>query len=61
MNTLMWIICAPIAAGLIAAYLAALLTLDPVSTITGAAIGGGAGGWIAKRQRDQRHAGRNNS
>jgi len=60
MATLAWITCAAVAAGLIGAYLSELLSLDPASTIIGAVIGGGAGGWIAKRQRDDRHAGRNN-
>lgn len=39
---------------MIAAYLASLLEMDPVSTIAGGAIGGGLGGWIAKKQTDQR-------
>lgn len=49
-----WVMLAAIAAGLVAAYLASLLQLDPVSTILGGAIGGGVGGWIAKKQTDQR-------
>ncbi|MDP6479740.1 MAG: hypothetical protein QGI75_06820 [Phycisphaerales bacterium] len=53
-STLRWIVLAAAAAGLIAAYLASLLQLDPVSTIIGGAIGGGAGGWIAKKQTDAR-------
>ena len=36
------------------AWLAAVLDMDPASTITGGVIGGGVGGWIAKKQRDQR-------
>ncbi|MDP6986749.1 MAG: hypothetical protein QGG74_01775 [Phycisphaerales bacterium] len=53
-NTIRWIVLAAAAAGLIAAYLASLLQLDPVSTIVGGAVGGGVGGWIAKKQTDQR-------
>jgi hypothetical protein len=53
-RTIRWIAFAAIAAGLIAAWLAAVLDMDPASTIAGGVIGGGVGGWIAKKQRDQR-------
>ncbi|MDP7030098.1 MAG: hypothetical protein QF733_07755 [Phycisphaerales bacterium] len=53
-STLTWIVLAAAGAGLVALYLASLLNLDPLSTIGGAMIGGGVGGWIAKRQAAQR-------
>jgi hypothetical protein len=46
---------AAVAAGLIAGYFASLFQLDPVSTILGGAVGGGVGGWIAKKQTDQQN------
>ncbi len=54
MVTLTWIVLAAAGAGLIALYLVSLLSLDPVSTIGGAMIGGGVGGWIARKQAEQR-------
>lgn len=60
-KTLLWIIIAGLAAGLIGAWIAALLGLDPVSSTTGSAIGGAAGGWIAKKQSDVRLAKENES
>ncbi len=56
MATLTWMVLAAAGAGLVALYLVSLLSLDPVSTIGGAMIGGGVGGWIAKRQAAQRAA-----
>ena len=53
-RTIRWLAFAAVAAVLIAAWLAAVLDMDPASTITGGVIGGGVGGWIAKKQRDQR-------
>ena len=54
LSLIRWVVLAAVAAGPIAADLAAIMQLDPVSTILGAAIGGGVGGWIAKKQTDQR-------
>ena len=54
-SLLRWVVLAAVAAGLVAAYLASLFELDPVSTILGGAMGGGVGGWIAKKQTDQRN------
>ncbi len=55
--TIRWILLSAAGAAVIASGIAAMLQLDPISTIAGGAIGGGVGGWIAKKQRDQRIAG----
>lgn len=55
-TTIRWIVLAAVAAGFIGAIVAKLADISPVSTMIGAAIGGGIGGWIAKKQADQRNA-----
>jgi|TARA_B110000196_G_C21041492_1_gene612698 hypothetical protein len=54
--TVRWVVLAAVAAGFIGAIVARMAGIAPVSTMIGAAIGGGIGGWIAKKQGDQRNA-----
>ena len=55
-TTVRWVVLAAVAAGFIGAIVARMADIAPVSTVIGAAIGGGIGGWIAKKQADQRNA-----
>ncbi|MDP7071075.1 MAG: hypothetical protein QF561_06980 [Phycisphaerales bacterium] len=61
MITTRWVLLSAAGAAIIASGIAAMLQLDPVSTIAGAAIGGGVGGWIARRQTAQRSEGERES
>ena len=55
-TTIRWIVLAAVTAGFIGAIVARMAGIAPVSTVIGAAVGGGIGGWIAKKQSDQRNA-----
>ena len=52
MQYVLWIGVSGLIAGVIGSFIASTFNLDPTSTVIGAAIGGGAGGWIAKQQTD---------
>jgi hypothetical protein len=54
--TVRWVVLAAVAAGFIGAIVARMAGIAPVSTVIGAAVGGGIGGWIAKKQADQRNS-----